>query len=60
MEFYEVLYSYLSSYCELSVTVVAAVPVVGVFMISEPVKKLNLLVLAPINAFLMVFNLVDR
>ena len=39
------LYSYLSSYCELSVTVVAAVPVVGVFMISEPVKKLNLLVL---------------
>ena len=36
---HEVLYSYLPSYCELSVTVVAAVPVVGVVMVSEPVKK---------------------
>ena len=35
IEVHEVLYSYLPSYCELSATVVAAVPVVGVVGVSS-------------------------
>ena len=55
IEVHEVLYSYLPSYCELSVTVVAAVPVVGgVVVVSEPVKKIKLVCTPPLNAFLVL------